>query len=200
MEITKKESREKEQSLSIYLNRVKSPNELAKEQELNAKVLDFYKKVYNQNAQKLSITNFDFDLHSYGYIDNSGYYLIIYDSFNYYLVSHYGDNVDEIFTDIVKNIINKKYRIIDFQNHHIIKKEGHRRFPKIRNSESIIYIEYILNQWHKFYDGKIPERIMKRYKNYINSKKITTDSIEYDIDSKRITYRRNIKKRKLVKN
>ena len=153
---------------SIFIKREKTDNEIKKEKILLNLLLDFYQKAYDKNTKELHYTMFDYDLCSFGYIDNYGYYMINYDNWNYYLVHIYGNNLFEAFSSLARSILNNKRREYLNKNKKTIKNEYFNRFKNIKNYEIIFNAEYDLNKWNKYYQNEIPRELIDKYNEYVN--------------------------------
>ena len=178
-----------------FFNRQNSELELQKENELTAKILSFYQKVYDNNLKHVNINIFNFDFNGYGYIEDFGYYTITYDAWNYYFVKNYGENLEAAFHDAADNIITKKLSIDDFQNNHS-SHESKRRFPNIKNGKRLLILEYTLNKWAKYYDNAIPKEILDQYTRCLEAiSKYSRHpiSLAYDEKSREITCKKHLK-------
>ena len=68
-----------------------------------------------------------------------------------------------------------------------------------RYFQCLYFAEYALDNWNKYYDGNIPEKIIKYYENYLNN---IWWSIEqsviwtYNLETKKFDYTKKEKVRK----
>ena len=185
-----------------FVKREKTDNEIKKETIIIKLILDFYQKVYDKEMKELDNDIFDFDLCDFGYIDNYGYYVINYDNWGYYLVHCYGEDLLEIFSTLVRSVLNAKRRNYLCKNRKIIKNEYRNRFRHFKNYDVIFNAEYDLDKWNKYYNDEIPEEIINRYNDYVNNNYYLSkvnNILEYDKKYKIFKYTSNLKKRSLKK-
>lgn len=187
-----------------FCNHVSNENEKSKERELSQKVLNFYQKVYDNNAKSIKCDYFDYDFSGYGYIDNFGYYIVSYDGWGYYYVICYEEQTDKAFVNIVQSILTKKRDTYLQDNKKSIKKEYRERFNNKQCSQFAFEFEYDLDKWNKFYDGNIPDDLMQIYQrriDFFNDYSIYSNNkmLEYDKSTNKIIEKNISKTRKLTK-
>ncbi|MBR7042184.1 MAG: hypothetical protein IKI04_01655, partial [Bacilli bacterium] len=151
----------------FFIERPKTENEIEKNILLKGSVLSFYNKVYNANKAFVDIRMFDDDMHSYGYIDNYGYYVIRYDSFGYLVVHNHGEDISGAVIELIQSILTKKRMNELSKNKKDIKKE-YRKHYKMKYFDIIYHAKYDLDKWNTYFDGNIPERIINIYNEYMN--------------------------------
>lgn len=159
----------KSKSISKYfLEREKTENEIVKEKELCDKVLEFYKRVYDENAESLNITMFDYNLFNFGYMNDYGYYVIKYSDWSQLLVHSYKDNLDEVFYALASSILDKKRNEFETKHKRNIKKDIKTRFGRRIDFDRIFIAEYNLDKWNRYYNGNIPTELVSKYEEFIN--------------------------------
>ena len=179
-----------------YVKNTKSNDEFAKTELLSKMILDFYKKVFNNEVNYINNCIFSFDFYTYGYNLSDGYYVIYSGYSGYYEVITYKNNIDNAFMDIMANIIERQSYENVYNNRAYIEKEYKDRFGNINILWNIYESEYALDKLDKYYDGNIPEQIINKYLNKI---KIENGLVYYDIENKEIIIKKQTKIKSLEK-
>lgn len=133
------------------------------EVELNNRVLEFYRKVFDKDTKGLNLFMFGFNFLGAGYDPEKGYYIIYDSSYGYHEVVLYGDNVEAAFVSIIGNIVEKKSQKNLFDNKDSILDEYSQRFAGVTNVWPMYHVEYVLDKLSKYYDGNIPTEIVDKY-------------------------------------
>lgn len=167
-----------------FIAREKTMDELVKEEILKRSILLFYNKVYKEKKKELNIDMFDQDIHSYGYIDNYGYYIIKYDSFGYYIIHNFNEDLSSIIFLLIQNILTKKRMNDLYHDKKNIKKEFYKHYD-MKYFDIIYPTKYDIDKWNIYFNGNIPKEIIDKYDNYMN---IGLDEkvMEYNPNSKDI--------------
>ena len=133
------------------------------EVELNKRVLEFYRKVFDKNAEEMNLFMFGFNFLGAGYEPGKGYYIIYDSAYGYHEVVLYGENQEAAFVAIISNIIEKKSQKNLFDNKESIIEEYSQRFAGVNNVCPMYHVEYVLDKFDKYYDGDIPQVIVDKY-------------------------------------
>ena len=184
-----------------FINKTFTENEKNNIYTLTTLILEFYKKTLDKEQENINIYCFDYDFCDYGYIDNYGYYTVLYDGWNNYFVRCYGDDINSVFYDIAGNILSKES--LKYENDHRseLKIDYKTRFNNLKYDNAIPRIEYELNRWSHFYDNNIPDEIIKSYQTKLSLVLLNNSvSFEYDKDNNRVVLKQNNSKiKKLIK-
>ena len=135
--------------LKKYSNDNKTEMELIKERELTDKVLDFYKKTIDKDANGVDKFCFTFDFLGAGYNQEDGYYIVYNGNFGCYKVLLFNDNIDLIFINLCDDIIRKQSMDNLYYNKNSINKSYSERFGDIVDTWLIYQVEFILDKWDK---------------------------------------------------
>lgn len=184
--------------IKYFCSHKRTEIEKSKVDELNNLLLELYRKMFDKNAESVSISFFPYEFSDYGYLENYGYYIVREDNWGYYLISNYGENINKILISLSNIIIDKKASISYKGDKKNIKKDMLERFNKTSDIEELFHIEYALKKWYKYFDGIINEEILNIYLNrlsHLNSDNIT---YEYDANNNQIISKQN-KTKKLIR-
>ena len=175
-----------------FVTGTKNNSELSKEKLLSEKVLDFYNKVYGEEKDHLTHNMFDYDFHSFGYLDDYGYYTMTYDGGNYYIIHNHKEDLDEAFVAVARNILARGRRNELYQDKRTVKKE-YKKDYRMKYFDTIYQAKYDLDKWNIYYDGNIPKKIIDMYEDYMNMGLDNSTEMKYNHDTKKIM----VKKRSL---
>ncbi len=153
--------------LKYFDDKKKSKKEKKKFEELTVLLQEFGNKVYKGKACDEAILPPEY--RSVGYLDHYGYYVITDADRGYRNVTALGEDTKEAFQNL----------IIDILFTHSIKEEVKKR-PQLQQNYTkrfkgreyfgcLYYAENALDQWNKYYKGKIPKKIITYYEDYLNS-------------------------------
>ena len=195
-----------------YLGREETYGESQKCLQLIKKFNEFTKKVY---GIEFSIFGYDEIL---GYSNDFGYYVLI-DGDNGRtepIVYNYGLDFQEAFFKIINSFLFNSSSYFEIDNREKLSVDFEQRFNnfefKISDKDidsfefygsyipSFYSTEYCLNKWNKYYDGNIPQEIIKFYEDYINNDPRNEKyciSWKYNLETKRFDCIKREKVRKL---
>lgn len=182
-----------------FIEKAKSKEETANTKKLSDLVLSFYQKIYDKDTKYVNYNMFDYDFCTYGYLENYGYYIINYDTHNYYFVAQY-DEISEAFVALIRIILNKKSQVYEQANRRNLKQDFKKRFPNVKYDKFFCQYEYELNKWSEYFDGNIPQELINKYNAAINYFNITDKlSLVYDPLTKKFIEKSGSLTRKLSK-
>lgn len=162
-----------------FFKRKKNRKTILKEELMKRKLITFYHKVYHEDNY----------YQPFNYLDNYGYYrLKPLKQGKYYHVYNYGENINKAFIELIKDDLWGESNAYESDYH----------------GSLVQRIEYILDKWDKYYNGKLPEEIISYYENYLNNNQWTKDQNviwTYDKETKKITCQKiQTKKLERIKN
>ena len=157
-------------------------------EELSNMISTFYKKVYGDDNYKY----FLIDYLSIGYLEDYGYYATTDADRGFRNIINLGEKLEDAFVNFVIDALFSYAVDFECTNRENLKQDYISRFGNTEYNQSLYFAEYALNQWSKYYDGNIPNNIIKLYEEYLNS--ILLDDIgktnwKFDIEQGLFTYK-----------
>ena len=155
-----------------YFCREKTSKEIEEGQALIDKIKGFYNKVFGDEFKSLVRLG---GYNQIGYTENYGYYAMGNEDRGYYDVTR-GDTIDEAFWLIIRRVL------LIYGNNYVrsCRKELREDFVKRFGTSKILspyqhdnffnllyIIECAVIAWNKYYEGKIPDYIVKYYEEQL---------------------------------
>ena len=144
--------------LKYFRNRKFNKNELKKTKKLYKKIDKFCEKTDVYYIYGLDL----------GYMDDFGYYQITDADRGNYDVWHLGENENEVFIKIINDILFSVFNSIEVHNRKVVEEEYHKRFGDIEYDWLLFPREMALYKWKEYYDGNLPEELIKMYEEKAN--------------------------------
>ena len=159
----------------------KLPNEKEIEKILRVEKMlkEFSMKVYNKTLK-------DFLPKEYlgiSYLKQYGYYILSNLKNGYYYVLRFSEDPIIAFKEIVNTILWNYAIDFESENRSILIKKFKEEFSNIEYNQYLVFSEYAISKWMKYYDGDIPRHIIKYYEDYLNDK--SNYGYEYDFSIKK---------------
>ncbi len=185
--------------LDKYFMKSSSENEKTKLKELNARVSLFTKKVFEEEYKPSKD-------YWFGYLDDYGYYQM--DDFDrgWFEVFNLGEDIDEVVFEVLDELLYEKSLEYEQNNREQLQREFNERFADQylrplfnldnKYTRAIPMVEYALDKFDKYYDGKIPDTIIKHYEDYLTSIGWSKDQgirWVYNPDAKQMTPERRVR-------
>ena len=193
--INKNRFKENDELYIKYFGKQKNNNELEKTKEINKKITNFTKKLFNNTPSYY----YDVD-----YRENIGYYTLIYGDRGFYYFDYLTDVEEYAFLKIIDDILFEYAHYYELENRLEIFNKFKEKFGYLDNGIEEFYnyasafgiAEYKLEAYNEFYDNKIPDiiiqNIVDRMNNYWFNEK-TKLVWEYDNKTKELTCRKKQK-------
>ena len=148
-----------------FSERKETEVEKSKYEELSSMIGNFYKKVYGDDNYKY----FLIDYLSIGYLEDYGYYATTDADRGYRNIINLGEKLEDAFVNLVGDALFTYAIVFEWTNRRELVRDYISRFGNTEYNQSLSFAEYALNQWSKYYDGNIPNNIIKLYEEYLNS-------------------------------
>ena len=148
-----------------FSERKETEFEKSKYEELYNMISTFYKKVYGDDNYKY----FLIDYLSIGYLEDYGYYATTDADRGYRNIINLGGKLEDAFVNLVGDALFTYAIVFEWTNRRELVRDYISRFGNTEYNQSLSFAEYALNQWSKYYDGNIPNNIIKLYEEYLNS-------------------------------
>ena len=159
----------------------RSKEELDKKKMLGDMVMNFYKKVFNKiNLPKQHL--------SFGYIDEFGYY-VLYDcdrGMIDFLEGFPCRCLEQAFKIIIMDLLFYESMNYELENRKKLIKDFSTRNKKIKYNSMLARYEYTLRLFDKYYDGIIPDDIIKTYEKKLDYSELDNINHKYNNKTKEI--------------
>jgi len=159
----------------------KSASELQNKKIFDDKIAEFYKKI---DAKLVIPAGYI----SFGYKKDIGYY-VIYDCDRGFMEFINGlpcSDLEKAFMITIRDLLNYESFHYEFENREKLKKEYFKRKNGIEYNELLLAYEYILNKFDKYYDGDIPDELIKEYEDHLNNLYLDNRNYKYNKKTKQI--------------
>ena len=197
-----------------FYKRKYTEEEIKKYQELDSMFRKFNLKVYGEEDDIFSYQEL------FGYLENYGYYVVIDgdDGRCIPTIQRHGFDKEKAFVSIIDDYLFMNAIDYELQNRKELSKDFQKRFgiyglnnydkefnslEFFDNYFTLLYFsEYNLDKWDKYYDGNIPDEIIKSYEVYLNGIKWSHEqgfTWKYDRNIKQFNIKEKLKIRKLMK-
>ena len=173
-----------------FSERKETEFEKSKYKELYNMISTFYKKVYGDDNYKY----FLIDYLSIGYLEDYGYYATTDADRGYRNIINLGEKLEDAFVNLVGDALFTYAIVFEWTNRRELVRDYISRFGNTEYNQSLSFAEYALNQWSKYYDGNIPNNIIKLYEEYLNSILLDDKGKRnwiFDIEQGLFTYKNN---------
>ncbi len=173
----------------------RSANEIRKTEELYELVNYFFRKVYDYQ-EDIFYELLHSDYCSLGYLKDIGYYAVEDMERGQY---SFPDglpcqNLNKAFSILVNGLLKSESIEYEYKNKEKLVKESSKNNGDYNSL--VVKYEYILDKWYKYYDGNIPNDIIKEYENKLNNLELNNINYKYNKKTKKIDVITNDKIRK----
>lgn len=173
------------------------PNELEKNkvEELKKLLKDFYNKAYETKGDLKEFIPYAYSI---GYLEKYGYYTMVDGDRGIYEVTSLGKNLNPAFKFIMTELLTTDSTYYETENRQTLKKEFSSRFGDIEYFHCLYFAEYCMEKLNKYYEGNIPEEIVRYYEEYLNNNSWSEENnIAWIYDPNKVKFNCHIIKKKL---
>ena len=172
-----------------FVSELPNEKEIEKILRVEKMLKEFSMKVYNKTLK-------DFLPKEYlgiSYLKQYGYYILSNLNSGYYYVSRFSEDPVIAFKEIVNTILWNYAIDFERESRSILIEKFKEVFSNLEYNQSLVFSEYAISKWMKYYDEDIPRHIIKYYENYLNDK--NNYNFEYDFSIKKFI----LKEKRLIK-
>ena len=185
--------------LEKYFMKDSSENEKTKLEELYERVSLFMQKVFEEEYKPSKD-------YWFGYLDNYGYYQM--DDFDrgWFELFNLGEDIDRVVFEVLDQLLYERSSEYEQNNREQLQREFNERFAdqyfrplfNLNNKYARVLpmVEYALDKFDQYYDGKIPNSIIKHYEDYLTNIGWSKDQgirWVYDSDAKQMIPERRVR-------
>ncbi len=158
----------------------KNEKEAIMELTLNRDLCSFYNKTFDDDITYIGLGEVDRDIVGYGYIADSGYYVLRDVGLKQIRIDEYENNYGDILKDLMISMVERKAKIEFLLYYNEIKKKYKDRSIKGRMVEDMHRVEYTLSKLNKYFGGKIPESFVAEATEEVNERFNMNFSYNYE--------------------